>query len=186
MDDGMSALRDALRTALYILIGVAVGVLAVGAMKLASAPPAGAAVTLRPPPTEEPLYVYVTGAVPRPGVYALPRGSRVKDAIEAAGGFLAEADREQLNLAAPLADGEWIEVLTSEEAQSLGSLLVNINEATAAELEELPGIGPTLAQKIVDYREEHGDFARVEEIMDVPGIGQATFERIRDLITVEE
>ncbi|RME87180.1 MAG: ComEA family DNA-binding protein [Anaerolineae bacterium] len=186
MLDDRSDLRDAVRAVLYILIGVGIGLLAAGMVYLASKPPQGEAVTLRPPPTPEPIYVYVTGAVPRPGVYTLPRGSRVADAIDAAGGFLTTADPGQLNLAAPLTDGEWIEVLTSEEAEALQALLVDINTATASELEELPGIGPTLAEKIVEYRDEHGDFARIEDLLNVPGIGQATFERIRDLITVEE
>lgn len=161
--------------------------------------PSGQAVTLRPVPTEKPIVVYITGAVPRPGVYALAQGSRVQDAISAAGGFLADADKTGINLARALEDGEQLDIAyTSGSSPVIGtplpptaatgapssSELININTASQAELETLPGIGPTTAQKIIAYREANGPFANAEDIVNVSGIGPGTYQRIKDLITV--
>lgn len=159
--------------------------------------PAGEAVTLRPVPTEAPIIIHITGAVPRPGVYALPQGARVQDAISAAGGFLAEADKTGINLARVLEDGEQIDIpfgvgasivlpTPGVEVVTSSSELIDINTASQSELESLPGIGPTTAQKIIAYREENGPFARIEDIINVSGIGPGTFERIKELITVGE
>lgn len=161
--------------------------------------PRGQAVTLRPVPTEKPIIVHVTGAVPRPGVYALAQGSRVQDAISAAGGFLADAEKSGINLARALEDGEQLDIpyiagsspVIGTEIPSLvltepssSSELININTASQAELETLPGIGPTTAQKIIQYREQNGAFVSTENIINVSGIGPGTYERIKDLITV--
>jgi len=161
--------------------------------------PRGQAVTLRPVPTEKPLIVHVTGAVPRPGVYALAQGSRVQDAISAAGGFLADAEKSGINLARALEDGEQLEIPYAEGASpvigteipplvltepSTSLELININTASQAELETLPGIGPTTAQRIIEYREQNGPFVNTEDIINVPGIGSGTYERIKNLITV--
>jgi competence protein ComEA len=138
--------------------------------------------------------VYVSGAVMQPGVYQLAPGSRVKDALEAAGGPASKAELEWLNLAAHLEDGDqiWVPQTGENPASSParsptgepGWKLVNLNTATVELLEELPGIGPVTAEKILVYREEHGPFQSIEEIQNVSGIGPATFERIKDLITV--
>jgi competence protein ComEA len=152
-------------------------------------------VILRPAPTERPVVVHITGAVPRPGVYALPEGSRVQDAIAAAGGFLAEAEKTGINLAALLLDGEQLNIPFIEGASPVlptpgptviaaTTELININTASQAELETLPGIGPTTAQSIIAYREQNGDFVSIEEIINVSGIGPGLYERIKDLITV--
>lgn len=157
--------------------------------------PSGEAVTLRPAPTERPIIVHITGAVPRPGVYALPEGSRVQDVIAAAGGFLAEAEKSQINLAALLIDGEKLDIPYIEGGSPIlptpgptvvaaTTELININVASQGELETLPGIGPTTAQKIIDYRQQNGAFVSIEEIVNVSGIGPGIFERIKDLITV--
>lgn len=159
--------------------------------------PSGQAVTLRPVPTEKPIVVQISGAVPRPGVYALAQGSRVQDAISAAGGFLAEADKTGINLARALEDGEQLDVPYVEGASpvileaptalatvSSNAELININIASQAELESLPSIGPTTAQKIVQYREQNGPFLKTEDIINVSGIGPGTYERIKNLITV--
>ena len=159
--------------------------------------PSGQAVTLRPVPTEKPIVIQVTGAVPRPGVYALAQGSRVQDAISAAGGFLVDADKTGINLARALADGEQLDipytngsspVIATEapvatEAPSTAEL-VNINTASSTELDTLPGIGPTTAQKIIDYRTQNGPFVSIEDIINVSGIGPGTYEKLKDLITV--
>jgi competence protein ComEA len=135
--------------------------------------------------------VYVTGAVAKPGVYYLPQESRVQDALEAAGGPTVNADLDRVNLAQRVHDEDQIYVpeigeenLPATSSGGSGEGLLDINTASAAELESLPGIGPVLAQSIVDYREAHGPFGTVEEIMEVQGIGQAVFEEIRELITV--
>ena len=160
--------------------------------------PSGQSVTLRPPPTETPIIVHITGAVPRPGVYALAKGARVQDAISAAGGFLAEAEKSGINLARALEDGEQLDIPYMEGFTPVIELgpdgavtevpssaeLVNINTASQAELETLPGIGPTTAQAIIEYRETNGSFLNTEDIINVAGIGEVTYERIKDLITV--
>lgn len=158
--------------------------------------PSGQAVTLRPVPTERPIVVHITGAVPRPGVYALAQGSRVQDAISAAGGFLADAEKTGINLARTLEDGEQLDISYKEGASPVltevtvvpappsSAELININFASQAELESLPGIGPTTAQKIIQYREQNGPFLATEDIVNVSGIGPGIYGRIKDLITV--
>ncbi|HSL28225.1 MAG TPA: helix-hairpin-helix domain-containing protein [Anaerolineales bacterium] len=157
--------------------------------------PSGEPVILRPAPTERPLIVHITGAVPRPGVYALPKNARVQDAIAAAGGFLADAEKSQINLAALLEDGEKLEVPFLEGALpvvgtpgptvvAITTELININTASAEELETLPGIGPSLAQRIIEYREQNGPFPTVEDLDNVSGIGLGLIERFRDQVTV--
>ena len=176
--------------------------LGAGILYLASRPPRGEAITLLPAPTAEPLTVHITGAVALPGVYPLPVGSRVKDAVEAAGGLLPEAQAASINLAAPLQDGTRIyipSIIPGEEQtqdgtgagnpdQPNGNLPgkpININTASQAELDSLPGIGPTLAGRIIAYRQEHGLFKTIEDIQDVSGIGPGIFGKIKDLISVE-
>jgi len=184
-----------LKLILYMAAGILFGLFVAALIWVVARNPSGEAVVLRPVPTEKPVIVYITGAVPRPGVYALPKGARVQDAISAAGGFLAEAEKSQINLAALVEDGEKLDipyiegaspVITTPEPEVVTSTteLIDINIASAAELESLPGIGPTTAQKIIDYREQNGPFLSIEDIINVPGIGPGTYERIKDLITV--
>jgi len=146
-----------------------------------------------PSPTDSPaeLAVYVTGAVANPGVYYLAEESRVQDALEAAGGPTANADLDRVNLAQRLRDEDQIYFPEVGEENppvtrmgGSGEGLININTASAAELETLPGIGPVLAGAIVDHREAHGPFSSIEEITNVQGIGQGVFGEIRELITV--
>lgn len=192
-----------MKTVVYILIGVLVGLLFAGGIYASTRRPMGESVELRPAPTPEPLRVHVAGAVVRPGVYDLSDGSRVTDAVEAAGGFVVEADKNALNLAAFLEDGERLDVpfvagFVPEETQGFVVIsegtpsplveddLVNINTATIEELDRLPGIGQTTALRIIDYRTANGPFATIEDIINVSGIGTATYEEIKDLITVGE
>ncbi len=147
------------------------------------------------------VVVHVTGAVAVPGVYRLPSASRVGDAIAAAGGATPEAAADALNLAAPVLDGDRIEVPTGGELTvpsfttlPVGQLHVvsasvpagplDVNVATVDELEALPGIGPATAAAIVAYRTEHGPFGAVDELEEVPGIGPAKLAGLRDLVTV--
>jgi competence protein ComEA len=135
--------------------------------------------------------VYVSGAVRHPDVYSLPQDSIVKDAMEAAGGATDEADLERINLALPVTDGQQVHVPRQGEddppveppsGQPAPGGKVNLNTADSAALESLPGIGPALAQRIIDYRQAHGPFERIEDLMQVSGIGEATFEEVKDLI----
>jgi competence protein ComEA len=144
--------------------------------------------------TPRPLRVYVSGAVHQPDVYALPPDSIIKDAIMAAGGSADDADLDRINLALPVADGQHVYVPRVGEdnppvqppaGRSSSPSKVNINTADSVALDALPGIGPTLAQRIVDYRQAHGTFVGIEDILEVSGIGPGTFEKIRDLITTE-
>ena len=192
-----------MKNALYVLLGVMAGFVLAGVLVFVSRAPAGNAITLQPAPTDAPIAVHVIGAVPRPGLYEFPEGTRIQDAIDAAGGLLAEADSASLNLAALLEDGQQLNIpyaLGSEPVLNATTLelpssatstpsanpnidLIDINTATLEEFDSLPGIGPTTAQKIVDYRAANGPFAAIEDIMNVSGIGPSTFEDIKDLIT---
>jgi competence protein ComEA len=176
--------------------GILMGLLATGLLMVLTARPPGVPVQLHPPPTEGPCQVHVAGAVALPGVYSLPRGSLVRDAIAAAGGLSDVSAPESLNLAAVLHDHQKI-VVPSRTAPStatggdpgagnhqMGGLL-NLNTATDAELDSLPGIGPSLAKAIVAFREAHGPFGTPDELLDVPGIGPAKLAGLRDLVVCE-
>jgi competence protein ComEA len=183
--------------AFLLIVVIVVGAVLVQVLWSRSAPEILPSPTLPPGPgptaTAKPIRVYVSGAVQNPDVYTLDADSIVKDVISAAGGATGEADLDRINLAEPLGDGMHVHVPRQGEeavpiqtpASRAGSFVVNINTADALELESLPGIGPTLAQSIIEYRSRHGPFLRIEDITEVPGIGPATLEHLRDLITVE-
>lgn len=189
----------------YVLVGVLTGFILAGGVFLVTRLPAGKPVALQPPPTQAPIEVHVVGSVLRPGVYLFAEGSRVQDAITAAGGLTSDAGIAGINLAAKLEDGQQLNipggggasaasgptspvqafrVLPGSTTPTPQADLININTATASELATLPGIGPTLAQRIIDYRTQHGPFQTIEALMDVSGIGPATFDQIQSLITV--
>ncbi len=136
------------------------------------------------------VYVHVEGAVQAPGLYLLPAGARVVDAIGAAGGFTSDADQAGLNLARMLTDGEQLHVPligetaadTSDGVESDGR--VNINTADVTTLDTLPRIGPAIAQRIVDWRAANGAFTSVDDLLSVSGIGDAILAGLRDLVTV--
>jgi len=168
-----------------------------------SDPPVLAAMTPtpRPSPTAAAIKVDVRGAVNKPGIYALPAGSRVQDALEQAGDTLANAETRTLNLARKLADGEQVYVFAIGEATPTNAPVsaargtptpakpstgkINLNTATLAELDTLPGIGPAIAQRIVDYRVANGNFQKIDDVKKVRGIGDAMFDQIKELITVQ-
>ena len=152
-----------------------------------------------PTATPQPIVVYILGAVERPGVYELPGDSRAQDAVSLAGGLALNADQAGINLAERIHDGQQLYVPTLGQAapvlptpavaqMATGSVssgsIININTADAATLATLPGIGPVIAQRVVDYRLQNGPFARVEDITQVKGIGDAILAKVRDLITV--
>ena len=136
------------------------------------------------------VVVDVVGAVRRPGLYRLEQGSRIADAVARAGGATGKADLAQVNLAAPLADGEQVVVPKRGVAgASVGpggtgtaSGPVQLSTATLDQLDSLPGIGPVTAQKILDYRAKHGAFSSVDELDAVPGIGPSRMDQLRDLV----
>jgi competence protein ComEA len=140
--------------------------------------------------TSATVVVSVVGLVARPGLVTLPSGSRVAAAVEAAGGLLPGADAATVNLAAVVSDGEQISVgvpapssASSQDGTTSGGR-VDLNAADAAALDALPGIGPVLAQRIVDHRTRHGPFRSVEQLDDVPGIGPSTAAELAELVTV--
>ena len=174
----------------------------------AAAPPSDASEVPKATDGAANLLVHVSGAVQRPGVVSLPPGSRVFQAIDAAGGTIAAADVNSLNLAATVTDGAKIHVPVAGEppmpeavegggsvgsSQQAGSTagatpagtLININTASVEELGTLPGVGPVMAQRIVDWRKEHGPFASVDELDAISGIGPKLMESLQDLVTVQ-
>jgi competence protein ComEA len=136
------------------------------------------------------VVVDVVGAVRRPGLYRLPQRARIADALARAGGSTTKADLAQVNLAAPLADGEQIVVPKRGTAGAVGapaatgaaSAPVQLSTATLEQLDTLPGVGPVTAQKILDYRQAHGAFHSVDELDAVPGIGPKRLDQLRDLV----
>lgn len=140
------------------------------------------------------LVVHVVGAVRRPGLYRLLHGARIADAVRRAGGATRQADLSLVNLAAQVSDGAQVVVPrrvavaaapgagTEGGAASPGGQVLHLNTATIAQLDELPGVGPVTAQKIVDYREQHGAFSSVDDLDAIPGIGPARLEQLRELV----
>jgi competence protein ComEA len=189
-----------------VLLGIVLGLFISGAILLIAMPPRGQPLVLSPPPTVPPtIVIYITGAVNHPGVYTIGRLSRVNDAVQVAGGLLASADPNSINLAAKIEDGAEIVVLSITETDNNNggsngtkqgltpsphgtptvSYPININSAPQALLEEIPGIGPSKAAAIITYRQEHGPFKKVDDIMNVPGIGTGLFATMKNLITVD-
>lgn len=143
------------------------------------------------------IIVHISGCVVNEGIVELSEGARINDAINSAGGYTLDADLNKLNLAYPIKDGEKIYVpsinddedistllSSSPSANSNNSNLININTATQAELETLSGIGPSTALKIIQYRKDNGDFDSIEDIKNVPGIGDSKFNNIKNSICV--
>ncbi len=148
------------------------------------------------------ILVHVSGCVKNNTVVSLPEGSRINDAIEAAGGLTSDADLTNINLAYILEDGEKIYIPKKGEEESQNSTVnseisntnssslkefskININKATQTELETIPGIGPSTALKIINYREENGKFKSIEEIKNISGIGDAKYENIKEYVTIK-
>jgi competence protein ComEA len=190
----------------YIVIVLACLILMGGAFILVRRPPPEPiliATAVIPSPTPLPtltptlaqLRVYVSGAVRTPDVYLLPPSSIVKDAIQAAGGPAEDADLDRINLALAVCDQQQVYVPYAGEAMPAAPLTgnpspppagggkVNLNTATIKQLDTLPGIGPVIARRILDYREANGSFSAPEEVMNVKGIGQATYDKLKGLIT---
>jgi competence protein ComEA len=153
--------------------------------------PQATAVALEPvaAPARARLVVHVVGAVRRPGLYRLAEGARVADAVARAGGAVRRAELSSVNLAAPLADGAQVLVPlrqlpgTAAAPATASPAKVSLASATLDQLDELPGVGPVTAQKILDYRAQHGPLRSVDDLDAIPGIGPARIEQMRDLVT---
>lgn len=187
----------------WLLAGILIGLLLSGLFRLVSLPKNAQSFTLvtitpnltpEPSPTASLIQVHVTGEVKLPGVYTLPEGAIVQDAIDAAQGPTAKAREDLLNLAAILSDGQRIYVPSSEETTTVDSgqrnleanpgSMVNINTASQEELESLPGIGTVRAEAIIAYRTNNGYFLSIDDLLKVDGIGETTFNALKQLITV--
>ena len=134
------------------------------------------------------IFVHVAGSVKSPGIYQLDSGSRVYDAVLAAGGFTAKANQASVNMARALNDGEQLLVSSSSGPQSFesaqASSLISLNQASASQLEELPGVGPALAGRMIDWRTANGGFKAKEDLLNVAGIGDKLFASVKDLVTL--
>ena len=146
--------------------------------------------------TRKYICVHITGYVANPGVYHIAEGARIYEVVQLAGGFLPEADESYLNLASVVFDGQKLQVLSKEEAATAkpfvsqtesetGAKLININAASKEELMQLPGIGESRALSIIAYREKNGAFNDIKDIMNISGIKEAAFEKIKDYICTE-
>lgn len=134
------------------------------------------------------IYVHIAGSVKAPGIYQLDSGTRVYDAVLAAGGFTSKANQASVNMARALTDGEQL-VISSEASGSvfegaMSSSLISLNQASSSQLEDLPGVGPALAGRIIDWREANGGFKAKEDLLNVAGIGDKLFASFKDLVTL--
>lgn len=177
-----------------VAFGLMLGLLSAALILLVITHQDGEPIAILPAPTPSPLVVHISGEVQNPGLYTLPAKARVAEAVEAAGGLLESADTSAINLAARVSDGDkvWIPAVGSQTtdiqtlpARSAGVAL-NINTASARELETLPGIGEVKAEQIVAYRSEHGLFLSLDDLLNVPGIGTELLEQIRSYITLSD
>jgi competence protein ComEA len=174
------------------LVAIVVVVLAARYVLPATTPSHAQPTSLRVAPVQPAtasIVVDVVGAVRKPGLYRFPKGARIANAVTRAGGATRRADLAQVNLAAPLADGEQVVVPVRSRAGVAGTAgassttgPVHLSTATLEQLVALPGIGPVTAQKILDYRQQHGAFASVDELDAIPGIGPARIEQLRGLV----
>jgi competence protein ComEA len=169
---------------LLVLFGIAIGFLFSGLVVLFILVKPSSYIEIQPTFTISPFSVQITGEILNPGEYTLPAGSRLKELVTLAGGLKNGFDPSEINMARILTDGEWV-VLQPNIVQS-GQAVININTASADDLQKLPGIGPVLAEKIIEYRKAHKSFLDISEIQNVPGIGAELFSKIEALIATTD
>lgn len=187
-----------------LVLGILVGLLSAGLILLIALPERGKPITLNVSnsPVEiatksdstsvDLITIHLAGEINNPGLYTLPSGSRLVDAINTAAGLTAKASEKDLNLALELEDGQRYYIpsheleLETDSANQNTNQLININTASLDELMELPEIGEAKATAIIDYRSQNGAFLNIESLINVPGIGQSIYEKIKDLITIGE
>lgn len=185
-----------------LALGICIGLIAAGAIIFISMQPRGTPITLNTPPSPPGNTIHIDGAVNHPGVYTLPRNNRLGDAITAAGGLLDSANKMAINLALPLEDGQKILIPflveptgwprsstptfpSRAQIQPTISGPININKASQQEIETLPGIGETKAAAIITYRQEHGPFKKIDDLLKVPGIGPGILASIQPFIILD-
>jgi len=149
----------------------------------------GSSVDVEPKDIKTPkIYVHVAGSVKSPGIYQLDSGTRVYDAVLAAGGFTSKANQASVNMARALNDGEQLLISSGSGPQafdnSMTSSLISLNQASATQLEDLPGVGPALAGRMIDWRTANGGFKAKEDLLNVAGIGDKLFASVKDLVTL--
>lgn len=128
-------------------------------------------------------YIHISGAVVHPGVYPISIGTRLFEVIAMAGGFTSKADRDSVNMARTVTDGEQV-LVAGVGSASVNDGLIHLNKATAADLDKLPGIGPTLSERIIDWRNANGGFKKIEDLRRVGGIGDKLFAGIKELVAL--
>jgi competence protein ComEA len=196
-----------------IIFGILIGLLTAGLLFVINRPNLGEPITLSPPPTptvtpaprptntETPIYVQIKGEINNPGTYQIPENSRLGDLISAAGGLTDNADENFVNNALRISDGDYVFIpakgqeipdiarnssVSAFSEQEVGfQYPLDINQATQEDLESLPGIGTTKAEAIIEYRDMVGSFSKIEDLLEVSGIGPATLEALREYIICE-
>ncbi|MFM2384183.1 MAG: hypothetical protein RL166_57 [Actinomycetota bacterium] len=175
--------KDARRKLLVLAVGFVVAIALLVSGQTSSEP---IKVKPRKPSSATELkagYIHISGAVVHPGVYPISIGTRLFEVIAMAGGFTAKADRDSVNLARTVTDGEQV-VVSGIGSDSINDGLIHLNKATAADLDKLPGIGPTLSERIIDWRNANGGFKKLEDLRRVGGIGDKLFAGIKKLVTL--
>jgi competence protein ComEA len=175
-----------------LLLGILIGLASAAAILVVANEPRGEPIRLASLATPSEIVVYISGSVSHPGVYHLSPGSRIQQAVTAAGGLSQDADAAQADLARLLFDGDQVYIPHLGEPALAGSLsgsiltipVIDINTATVEELDTLPGIGTVKAQSIITYRESHGNYSSLEQLLNVPGIGAALLEQIKPYLKI--
>jgi competence protein ComEA len=175
-----------------LVIGILIGLAAAGIILLIASEPRGDPLQLVQAATPTEIVIYISGSVLHPGVYHLSTGSRIEQAVAAAGGLSTDADGERADLAKLLTDGDQVYIPRQGEPTretGMGNILsvppIDLNTATIEELDSLPGIGAVKAQSIITYRESHGNYTSLDQLLNVPGIGTALLDQIRPYLKID-